>query len=281
MRKTPRASLRCVYSLKLCVFAILSVNAAETQAAVIVAGELIADLRAVDLDANSTTWTNRDTAGDSVGNFTAKVGNLSVASVGGVDKALYVNQSVDNSVLSSGTVPASVTGNSTRSVEAWIYAEGLRNSQGVVSWGNPSNDAFSRFTYANGGNGLLSAWFNDTGWEGATLPTGEWVHVAWTYDGDLTRGYINGSLIAAPDQPTLNTTSTTVTIGASRPGADADPFQGYIADVRIHTEVLSDNDVANNYAEGLTIPEPSAILLLGLALAGVAAKRWPQNGSRS
>lgn len=261
----------------LAVSALIAANSAK--AALITAGELIADLQAADLDANSTTWTNQDTTGDTVGDFTAKTGNLSVAGIGGVSKALFVDENTDHAVLSAAAVPASVAGNNTRSVEAWVYATpSLRGSQGVVSWGTTGVNEFSRFTYAGGGNGLLSAWFNDAGWGGATLPLDEWVHVAWTWnDADnLVRGYINGDLqvtTAMNPTATLATTETIVTVGASRTGADADPFRGYIGDVRIHSGLLSDSDVANNYREGLSIPEPSTLLLIGLGLAGVVAAR--------
>ena len=242
--------------LAACLLAALAAPRAD--AGVVVAGELIVDLRAIDLDAGSQTWQNQDATGATVGSFsTYGGGSLNVAAVAGVDKALHINQDRNNALLSSGSTPANVAGNGSRSVEAWVYAESLAGSQGVVSWGATSTNQFSRFTYAGGGNGLLSGWFNDAGWNGATLPTNEWTHVAWTWDGLTTaRGYINGQLVVTTGMgstATLSTAATTMTLGASRTDASADQFDGYLADIRVHTGKLSDAEVQNNFLEGLAV----------------------------
>ena len=245
-------------------------------AALVAAGDLLVDLRSQDLDASSTTWTNHAAGAGAVGDFsTTGGGNLAVASgQGGVGKSLAVLGSAGDSVLSASTTPATVEGNNTRSVEAWLYSTDNGGSQGAVSWGNSGNDLLSRFSYNTGGNGMLSSWFNDTGWgDDSAILTNEWVHVAWTYDGDITRGYINGQLIATADQPNpLATDNQVVSVGSSRAGG-ADPFKGYIADVRVHTGVLADADVLNNYREGIAVPEPSAIAAIGVLLLGAGARR--------
>lgn len=272
MKKLPSRKLRPAIT-GFAALASCALATAPASAAITVAGELIADLRPGDLSASSAIWGNQSVSGDSVGDFSKNsAGNLNVVTVDS-RTALYINDSVDNSVTSASTIPISLGGNSSRSAEAWLYADALDGSQGVVSWGTTGNDEFSRFTYAGGGNGLLSAWFNDVGWDGATLPTGEWVHVAWTYDGsdDTVKGYINGDLVQTTTMPnTLATGTSPIHVGQSRPGAD--PFNGYISEVRVHSGLLSDGDVMNNYIEG--IPEPSTLALVGLGgLLGFRRRR--------
>lgn len=237
-----------------------SLTAQPAMAVVIKAGELVVDLRASDLDAGTNTWTNRDTVGDTVGNFVTKsTANLNVATditdgTTTVPKSLDIALDAMNAVLSESQTPASLEGNNTRSVEAWIFPNGTAGSSTPVGWGQSGDDDMSSFRYTgNGGNGMFSMWFNDVGWGGAELPTGEWVHVAWTYDGTFSnnaRGYINGELIATGTLAPLTTTHNFLAVGAGRE-AQTDPFDGYLADVRVHTGVLSDIQVLNNFEAGI------------------------------
>lgn len=262
---------------RLSVAAALVVAASgECRAAVIVAGELLVDVRASDLDASSTTWSNHSASADSVGDFTTVGGGvLNVAadvSDGSLTatKALYVRSVGGNAVYSALQAPASVLGNEGRSVEAWVFSQGLGGTQTVVSWGNRSREELSSFNYSGGGNGMVSGYFNDVGWDvDPEEPTGKWVHLAWTWDGLDARGYIDGALAKEADLHDFSTTASLLSIGATEETNGRDPLNGYIADVRVHTGVLSGDDVANNYREGFStgVPEPSAALL-GLILCG-------------
>jgi len=258
-----------VFGLTGAVLAFLALSP-MTQGALTTAGELVVDLRAHTLNASATTWTNQDASGDTVGNFsTYGGGNLNVASVGGVSKALHVNNAINNAVISAVATPASIEGNNTRSVEAWIYANGTGGSSTPVGWGASGNGAMSSFRYTgNTGNGLFSGWFIDAGWGGASLPAGEWIHVAWTYDGMSVRGYTNGILANAVDLSGLSyhplvTSHKVLCVGSGREGV-TDPFDGYVADVRVHTGVLSDADVLNNYHEGIYVAGAEAPGITGL-----------------
>lgn len=101
---------------------------------------------------------------------------------------------------------------------------------------------------------MFSGWNLDTSWNG-TLPTGSWVYLAYTYDGTTLKSYTNGVLNKSVAFGPMSTASAKISVGATR-AATADPFQGYIADVRVHTGVLSTSDVANNYGQGIysTLP---------------------------
>ncbi len=254
------------------------------------AGELVVDLRANTLNAASTTWTNQDTTGDTVGNFTTKGGgNLNVSSIGGISKALFVDTVVNNAVVSALTVPASLLGNGTRSVEVWVYPLATAATSAAVGWGTSGNSLQSSFNFNTGGNGLFSGWNLDTGWNGV-LPTGLWLHLAYTYDGTTLRAYTNGVLNRSLTFGPMATAAAKLGVGAAR-AASADAFKGCIADVRVHTEVLSAADVANNFSEGIYSSFPTITglsnqtivagqpLVLGATIGGFPqpALQWRSN----
>jgi hypothetical protein len=248
-----------------------SVTTTSAQAYFIVAGELIVDLQASDLNSALTTWVNRDTAGATVGNFTTIGGaTLNVAEnvtdgVITVPKALNVNLVGNNALRSALAAPATLLGNDSRSIEAWVLSNGTAGTQAVVSWGtNGGNQFLSSHNYSGGGNGLHSGWFNDTGWTGAgSVPgavvpaTSVWHHLTWTWDGQNVRGYTDGVLTKTFDLADFATASSLMTIGSTRNGA-TDPFNGYIADVRVHSGVLLPEQILNNFQEGIGPSDGSA-----------------------
>lgn len=221
-----------------------------SQSALVTAGELVVDLRAYTLNASSTTWTNQDDTGNTVGNFTTKGGgNLNVASIGGITKSLLVDTVVNNAVLSAANAPAALLGNSTRSVEVWVYATAVTATSATVGWGTSGTGQQSSCDYNTGGNGMFAGYSMDTGWNGTPI-TGSWVYVVYTYDGTTVKGYTNGVLNKSAALGPLSTAAAKLGVGAAR-AASADPFKGYIADVRVHTGVLSASDIANNYSQGI------------------------------
>jgi len=163
-----------------------------------------------------------------------------------------------------------IEGNNTRSVEAWIYANGTGGSSTPVGWGASGNGAMSSFRYtSNTGNGMFSCWFEDAGWGGAAsvLPVGQWVYVVWTYDGTNCVGYTNGVMASTADMSAgaywpLVTSHKVLCVGSGREAID--PFNGYVADVRVHTGVLGPADVLNNYNEGIQVAGAEAPSITGL-----------------
>jgi pectin methylesterase-like acyl-CoA thioesterase len=258
---------------------------------VITAGELVVDLRAMDLTAGATTWTNKDTGGATVGNFVAKGGgSLGIAGIGGINRSLFVNTDVNKAVVSALNAPSELLGNNTRSVEVWVYPVSSSATSAAVGWGTSGNSLQSSFNYNTGGNGMFSVWNLDTGWNG-TLGTGNWIHLAYTFDGTTLKGYTNGVLNKSIAFGPMATASAKLGVGAAR-AASADGFKGYIADVRVHTGVLSGAEVSNNYNQGIqsTLPAISGLtnqtihvggtLVLAPAISGFPdpALRWSENG---
>ena len=234
----------------------------KAQAEIITAGELIVDLCNTNLVMGTNCWHNLATSTNSVGDFFTKGGgNLNIVpsfSDGTVAaNAIYINGASDNTVVSALQTPGMIESNGTRSVEAWIYVDQFV-SQTTVGWGSTAKGGYCGFRYDNrGDNGMWSGWYVDAGWDlsNGTGPLSEWVHVAYTYDGTTMAGYINGyrvdskSLSEETYYP-LTTTHTKLSVGAGVEGT-RDVFMGYIADVRVHSGVLSAADVLNNYQEGM------------------------------
>jgi hypothetical protein len=244
---------------------------------VITEGDLVVDLRAYDLSASSTTWINESTSANSIGNFSTIGGaNLNVGTIAG-QVGLNVANTKAYAVVSAPFTLASLTNNSTRSVEVWLYVDGaIAGSKSPLGWGNQSpNGSMSEFRYSSGANGLFTGWnANDFGWADGSLLSNRWVYVAWVYDGDLMKGYVNGSLTTTVNPIDLITSASTLRVGAGRSGG-SEPFNGYIGDVRVETGVLSASDVLNNYNQGIyPVPEPSTFALLGLgSLALIFVRR--------
>jgi pectin methylesterase-like acyl-CoA thioesterase len=104
----------------------------------------------------------------------------------------------------------------------------------------------------NTGNGAHSGWFGgDAGFATGTPPTGGWTYIAYTYNGSTTNfvTYVNGAFNKSTTfAAALATAHNSLYVGNASGGL---PFDGYIADVRVHTGVLSAANVLNNYNHGI------------------------------
>ena len=223
-------------------------------AALITAGELVVDLRGYTLNANAATWTNQDSTGATVGNFSkVGAGNLNLGTIGDYT-ALYVNQDANSAVMSASMTPAALEGNNSRSVEIWVYAESIYNTQqDPLGWGIRATGQWAAYRYGNNtGNGAHSGWFGgDAGFASGTPPIGSWTYIAYTYNGSTTNfvTYVNGAFNKSTTfAAAMATAHNSLYVGNAPSGL---PFDGYIADVRVHTGVLSAADVLNNYNQGI------------------------------
>lgn len=121
-------------------------------------------------------------------------------------------------------------------------------------------------------------WSGDRQVSEVTLSLNEWYHVAATYDGQYKRIYINGQntdTMYAPIAGNIGGNDFDVTIGAHYDNNSKSfirYFNGYIDDVAIFDEALSQDDIINIMTNGaLSIPEPNLLILLGLG--GMALQR--------
>jgi hypothetical protein len=209
-------------------------------------------------------WKLDETAGltavDSVGGHDGTLTNDPTWSTGQLDGALnfdgsndYVNVPHDDTL--------SLT---TFSISAWIRPAALSGWQIVVSKGNTTS-----WNYYLGINGSeISIGFNNSGsWtefltSGAGLATGQWYHLAGTFDDAAGEGkvYLNGALIhTGTTTASPSATSDAVMIGNSPAG---EYWPGLLDDVRIYDRVLSDAEVAE-LATGGGDPPQTVLLVVG------------------
>jgi hypothetical protein len=147
------------------------------------------------------------------------------------------------------------SGDDSISISLWVNADDLSNRREFVFWGDgpPQFEVFYEggveFVYYDGSNFGISG--------GPTLNTGQWYHVAGTYDdstGEWTL-YVDGSQVASTTD-TIGSTSTkdvglngdSTRIG--RHPSDGFQFEGLVDDVRFYNTALSSSEVTDLYNKG-------------------------------
>ena len=173
---------------------------------------LLVDLDARDASAGTDTWRNR--AG--MGNF-SRIGAPTLQTVGDIRAVCFDGQTM---AYRGPIAPENITGQQPRTVEAWVYNPGPElPGNTIVAWGkrggegencaccygfHAGNTAFQGM----GGQHEL-AWALAGRWtpQGVlSLQIKQWHHLAYVYDGDVMRVYLDGELNAVRALP-LNTAS--------------------------------------------------------------------------
>ncbi len=86
---------------------------------------------------------------------------------------------------------------------------------------------------------------------GPALPVNAWSHVAGTYDGTTLRLYVNASLVASSDAPTLAGGSGLALIGHL--GSGFYPFQGTLDEVALFPQALSPDRLRAHFLGGVAL----------------------------
>jgi hypothetical protein len=208
-------------------------------------------------------WTNSNALS---WQFTASTG--AVASVELVDGTKGVTFGGTN-YYTGPAVPTYLTGDSIRSVEAWVFNPTLAGEEPIIAWGrrggNPDGSNFS-FGYGTDlGFGANALWGGpDIGWGAASnIVAGRWTFVAYTYD--------NFDRISTVYKDGVRANSETNTIGLATFSVDTAvpprplPFRlAYqndaagnavgpsgsmtIAKVRVYDRLLSAQQIADHYS---------------------------------
>lgn len=146
---------------------------------------------------------------------------------------------------------------STYTMSAWIYLSSTasNHSTAIIStgdWNYPANQAvFGLYNYNNGYQVLLVP--NRSGWSsGITLPNkitlSNWYHLAITYDGSVTKGYVNGTYIGQYAGGGITTTSNSSDVHIGRATYYTGfTLHGWMGDVRIYDNALTDSEISDLY----------------------------------
>jgi concanavalin A-like lectin/glucanase superfamily protein len=106
--------------------------------------------------------------------------------------------------------------------------------------------------------GIVRSWLHGAQHDGGIVPTGQWTHVAVTYDGSHRIHYINGEqAIAFVETGTLPTNSSNVRIG-SDVSWDYQP-QGSVDEVRLWNYARSVEQIRGSINVPITSPQPGLI----------------------
>ncbi|MCL1922003.1 MAG: hypothetical protein FWG50_13185, partial [Kiritimatiellaeota bacterium] len=272
--------------------------------AVQVAGSLLVDVAASDAAGagNGNAVASLPNHGSLGGTFDAwggLPGATYFSSIRGAP-ALWFDAS-SNSVLVasfSGTPSQLSGGNNTWSAEFWVLNPNISFNQGdFMSWtrrpGTGGGNTLMEFRY--GTDGQIGEHHSGNMPWGTKPPQSLWHHVVLTRDSlQVERVYVNGALTATATLASLNIRADGRMVFGATMNLENDGFQfpyyGYIGQARIHTGVLTDVQVAENYTAELPFytftPHPDGTALVDITAGDLALLNdgdfvlsWPDNGA--
>jgi hypothetical protein len=134
-------------------------------------------------------------------------------------------------------------------VAAWIYPTGFTDTYSRVVAHDGSTQAY-QLLVANQSKAGFRVWTTNTTAAGVLgfgpdIPTGQWTHLAGTYDGSQVVGYVNG------DPYELDTASGSVQDGTGpftigrRSDTTQEHWQGQIDDVRVYDRALGSGEITH------------------------------------
>lgn len=270
------------------IAAVLFGGLALRSGAIDVAGSLLIDLNAADYNALDGQWPQHSLTGIQ-GVFQKQAnGTPRLQTIAGAP-ALVLDGDGDY-LTGPITTSALHAAGATHSVEYWVYQGQIRPEESVLSWsfrgGNPDG-SFAGFRYAaNGGYGAAARWgAADMGFAAPHAggpAAGAWHLITITYDGNIQKIYVDGVPNVQKTVGVLDAKDTQpIYIGSERlpadPHNDAGAFfqySGAIGKIRVHSGVLSDANVLNNYNTELSGFPGNAP---GVALSKAPVHRWSFN----
>ncbi|MHA2407038.1 MAG: DUF2341 domain-containing protein, partial [Candidatus Ranarchaeia archaeon] len=152
-------------------------------------------------------------------------------------------------------------GNTSFTIEAWIYIEALYSQFiGLVQLGRENNLNWVGL-WIDGNNRIAFGWDWQGGrggnLAGSTLLASQWYHVVATYNGTHRRLYLNGTLDAGPSAGWYGTTDNlNWTIGTDN---NTNYFDGFMDEIRISNVHRSDHWISTEYNNQF---EPSSFYLV-------------------
>ena len=211
-------------------------------------------------------WTNNGTLG---GVFNSSGAVASIRLVQGV-KGVTLNPTGTGNFYTGPAAPSFLTGNSSRTIEAWILNPTAADEETIFSWGRRGGPDGSNTSFNHGLNaafGAIGHWGGpDIGWNGAAnVKQGQWTYVTYTYDGlaRTTTVYSNGAEVNS--EVLANPLNTHAVDTQNRPlpfrvgsqneanGNATGTLRGSmtIAEIRVFDRPLDATTIQNNYNAGI------------------------------
>jgi hypothetical protein len=177
------------------------------------------------------------------------IGGSRIVAITPTNRALDVD-GVDDYANVGNSLTAALNGLNKLTVEAWVKPTSLSGLGCIVgNYSSPVSGNLQMLLRRNT-NSYYEFWVgNGTTWNqvtSAAIPTvGVWQHVAGTWDGSVSRIFINGVLsgTVATTIPSLNNLTNQVWIGANN---IAENFAGDIDEVRIWSRELCQGEIQHN-----------------------------------
>jgi hypothetical protein len=148
-------------------------------------------------------------------------------------------------------------------VEAWLYIPTLNTNNGGWFFSQAENDqrdANRQYAFGVNSNGLRARWSTTGGNDNyadfnVTIPTNEWVHVAFCRVGGVLRAFVNGGKAGADvvHTPVYFNSTASACIGSFGRYRQNTDFVGYISELRVTKNVA--RYVANFTKPGTPFPD--------------------------
>jgi hypothetical protein len=152
---------------------------------------------------------------------------------GKLSKAVYFNGSTGSITASDNALPS---GNSPRTISAWIYPYSVSGTYAIAGYGSANTDQ-------GFGLSIVSGYLTSFGWSDDNvsttnaIPTFVWTHVVATYDGTTSKVYVNGSLIRSAAKSWNTVKNGIFSIGVNLNSSNY--YSGDIDDVAVWNTALS------------------------------------------
>lgn len=123
-------------------------------------------------------------------------------------------------------------------LECWIYIDGDDGNYKTIFSKRPSTAVYGEFLFRVDPSEQLQLYLNNSSsWvtcnsPNGSVPVSEWVHVAYSRNGSIIRGYVNGVQVAQT-LTSLNVTADTNDIVIGSLPANQNPFDGYMVELRL------------------------------------------------
>ncbi len=231
----------------------------------------------VDIDANDyntgATVTKLLNKGSLQGEFALQQGKPYIEMIAGKQGIWFSGKETFASTVK---VPASLAGNSSFTIAAWLYNPDISRYEPFLSWSQGNQD-LTRAVFGYGadrGQGAIAhgAW-PDVAYK--TVPAaGQWQHIAYTFDGYWERIYVNGKEVQAAQKMLFVRTGDSFSLGGLTNANQF--FSGALNNLKVYDQSLTAPEVAALFEQ----PTANAVAVdyNTASLAYGTLTHWDNNG---